>query len=422
MTFKYLVSRIILSWSLSLATSLSTNDESYLLTSTHDNYSIECQKTRLMFKKNRPHLFIDSFLDCLNSQSLNKKQQHVLAHMLFRVFPYISDSPQSLAAYNKISNALQKVLSKNIKSLFLDREKKQFLKTAKSKKTLRELSQQTITTDKYMEKTYYPNTSTRRSTTGILVLYELPNVNKNPRYFQVDTGATSTIFNHEQTKNNEKLYDQNYSTFTSSENFKAPYGLIKEIKLFGRSVSDFPALFLSTVDQHSLLGIDFLLHFNNLCIRPQKLILNSESCHKSIVHWHPIELSLPLKLVTTISIDSAKHKVLLDTGSFATIFKSDIISPDSISYQKRKSVFGGSNTNTKVTIESAMVGLTFRNQSFQSHVLEETSNNLNIGSDVDGILGLEFFDSFETVVFDFKNMQLGLGKRKSDPSYFNKRH
>ena len=207
-------------------------------------------------------------------------------------------------------------------------------------------------------------------------------------------------------------------------------GFLQNVKLFGFDQVRLPANFSeqkliesnsifseNNVDKRSLLGLNFLMQFDNFCIDGRGLSLNVEQC-TAIQVWQPMELLPILSLVVKIKLDGIPYRMLIDTGASSNFINIEQLTNAKVQAlgptTERKQVKGAFNL-LNLTTQAAPFNLDFGNTIYQTKYNVIHDKGLFFKDYYDGLLGLYFFDSFESVMFDFKNMRLGLGKRRTKP-------
>ncbi|MDP2561394.1 hypothetical protein [Psychrobium sp. 1_MG-2023] len=238
----------------------------------------------------------------------------------------------------------------------------------------------------------------------------------------VDTGSSTSQFPYSQFKEHQKHFMGIEVTDISDKATLSKLGFLENVSLFGHGKTQLRATFSRQYAFSSpILGLDYLMRFNQFCLRDDGLFFNPEHCG-DIQSWHSIEVITPLQLVTDIMVEETPFRVLLDTGASFSMINYDKLTDrmkSNLPQTVNEATIIGTHSHLTVKAQIADTEFTIDGRAYRTKFQVVYNEGAFSRHHYDASLGLTFFDAFETVMFDFENMKIGLGRQRSTPPVIN---
>ncbi|MDP2562787.1 aspartyl protease family protein [Psychrobium sp. 1_MG-2023] len=370
-----------------------------------------CEISKILYQENKQHEFLNSLVYCFDHKGITNQDYYDLFFMLLSATSVVEGTPQAIQTFKKIKKTVTTTAPLQIKKTFL----KQVVKKVDANLIGVPFSQN-ITGHSLAGwvRVLDEKTGKYEFTQALLARIEIDN---QLHGINIDTGSNANIFPSSLFLDNQVIITNSIVSDVHKKSTYAQKGFVKNVNFFGLTDYNLLATFInSSPKEYPILGLNFLMKFSNFCIDTHGLSLNVEKC-SSIKTWQPMQLSPKLALILEVQLNGEPSKLLIDTGS-----SSNLINRRHLSYNQLKALndvevslqtIKGANSISDLSIQSTHYQLSFSNDIYHTEFEIVHDSEIAMRGNYHGLLGLEFFDSFESIMFDFKNMRLGLGKRKT---------
>lgn len=373
---------------------------------------VSCETSKRLYQENKQHDFLDSLANCFNHKGIPSQDYYDFFFMILQSTSIVEGTPRAIKAFGEIKKAITLTAPISIKEVFFTKIVDRVEKVSLIGDPIAENT--TGQTAAGWSKILDEKTREYQFIQSLLIQTTIDN---QLNIMVVDTGAPSSSFPSSLFTNSQASLIKTTVGDIHKNFIPAKEGFLKNVQLFGLIKQKFLTTFTNnSPDEMPILGLDFLMKFNNFCIDSRGLSLNVDSC-SSIKSWQPMQLSPRLKLTVDILLDGAQQTMLIDTGSSSNLINYSQLNEHQLNKLNTTEIsvttISGANSVSDLTVQSTIYQLTFDNNLYSTKYEVVHNSDIATGENYSGLLGLEFFYSFESIMFDFKNMRLGLGKRKT---------